>query len=163
MGWIESHEKKTDVKLPLPSEMVKILLDYVYTDFDTVSSEDPEFLCNVLVMADQLLIPRLVSICEKQLASLLTLKNVGEILQLASDFNANQLKDCCMDFVCCNFGALLEVKGLDVVDNEVLEDVSKHYQNLNKVLSSRIITPYQSGPSTDDIEIHAATIDTSVE
>ena len=39
-------------------------------------------------MADQLLIPRLVTICEKQLAGLLTLKNVCEILQLSYDFNA---------------------------------------------------------------------------
>ena len=109
------------------------------------------------------MIPRLISICEKQLASLLTLKNVGEILQLSSDFNAAQLKDCCMDFVCYNFGALLESKLLDVVDSEVLQDVSKHYQKLNKVLSSRIITPYDHGPSTDDLEIHAASTDLSIE
>ena len=76
------------------------LLDFVYTDFDAVPSDDPEFLCNILVMADQLLIPRLVQICEKQLASLLTLKNVGEILQLSCEFNAEQLRKCCMDFVC---------------------------------------------------------------
>ena len=59
MGWIESqNESKTSVKLPLPSELLKILLEYVYTDFETVPSDDPEFLCNILVMADQLLIPR---------------------------------------------------------------------------------------------------------
>ena len=86
---------------------------------------------------------RLVTICEKQLATLLTLKNVGEILQLSYDFNALQLKKCCLDFICCNFGALLETKGLDVVDDEVLEELSKHYQEINRPLSSRRITPYR--------------------
>ena len=98
--------------------------------------------CNLSV--DFLYLLRLVTICEKQLASLLTLKNVGEILQLSYDFNALQLKKCCMDFICCNFGALLEMKGpFDVVEDEVLAELSKHYQQINKPLSSRIITPYR--------------------
>ena len=127
----------------MTDNLLEVLLDYVYTDFEAVSSDDPEFLCNVLCMADQLLIPSLVTICEKQLATLLTLKNVGEILQLSYDFNALQLKRCCLDFICCNFGALLETKGLDVVDDEVLEELSTHYKTINRPLSSRIITPYR--------------------
>ena len=127
------------------------------------TSSDPEFLCNILVMADQLLIPRLIQVCEKQLTNLLTLKNVGEILQFSHDFNAEQLKKTCKDFVCYNLGALLETKGLDTADNEVLEEVSKHYQNINRALASRKITPYSYGPSTDDIENHASALDITVD
>ena len=154
MGWCETQSETTSVSLPHASQFIQVLLDFVYTDFESVTSEDPEFLCNILVMADSLLIPRLVQICEKQLATLLTLKNVGEILQLAAEFHALQLKSNCMDFVCYNLCALLESKGLDVVDNEVLAQVSLHYQNLNRALSTRKITPYTYGPSTEEIEQH---------
>ena len=157
MGWCETKSESTTVTLPHASQYIQVLLDFVYTDFDCVPSEDPEFLCNILVMADSLLIPRLVQICEKQLATLLTLKNVGEILQLAAEFHTLQLKTNCMDFVCYNLGALLESKGLDVVDNEVLAEVSCHYQNLNRALSTRKVTPYSYGPSTEEIENHVET------
>ena len=163
MGWVEAVQETTVVSLPFPANLMQILLDFVYTDFDAVPSDDPEFLCNILVMADQLLIPRLVQICEKQLASLLTLKNVGEILQLSCEFNAEQLRKCCMDFVCFNLGPLIEAKGLEVVDNEVLAKVSKHYQDLNRALATRKITPYSEGPSTEEIEDHAMACDFTLE
>ena len=47
------------------------VLDYLYSDSsaDVDSCEDVEFLCNILVVADQLLIPRLREICETRIAS----------------------------------------------------------------------------------------------
>ena len=110
-------------------------------------------------MADQLLIPRLIQVCEKHLASLLTLKNVGEILQFAHDFNAQQLLKSCKDFVCYNLGALIEGRALDVVDVDVLKKVSQHYQSINRALSSRMITPYSYGPTTEEIEAVAASVE----
>jgi hypothetical protein len=163
-GWVEAaSDHQTHLNLPLDSKLCKVLLDFIYTDFDQIGSDDPEFLCNVMVMADQLLIPRLIQICEKELTSLLTLKNVGEILQLASDFNAEQLKTACMSYVCYNVSALLESKGLDVVDVQVLADVSKHYKSNNSAFSSRVVTPYSIGPTTDEIERHAIDTDISPE
>ena len=143
--------------------IIIIIIIFSYIDIYFSDFSDPEFLCNILVMADQLLIPRLIQVCEKQLTNLLTLKNVGEILQFSHDFNAEQLNKTCKDFVCYNLGALLETKGLDTADIEVLEEVSKHYQNINRALASRKITPYSYGPSTDDIENHASALDITVE
>ncbi len=163
-GWIEDNSQRSSVvTLPIPANLCEVLLDFLYTDFDVLNSEDPEFICNVLVMADQLLIPRLIEICERQLASLLTLKNVGEILQLANDFNAEQLKYTCKQYICLNLGSLLETKALDTVDMEGLRDISKHYQEINSALSYRTITPYSGGPSTEDIENFSISCDTSPE
>ena len=164
MGWIESAQKITEVKLPITGPLCQTLLEYLYTDLESIPNcSDPEFLCNVLVMADQLLIPRLIQVCEKQLTSLLTLKNVGEILQFAHDFNAEQLIYHSMQFVCYNIGALIESKGLDTVDTHVLKEVSKHYQAINRALSSRKITPYTNGPTTEEIEAYAVSLNITVE
>ena len=164
MGWIESAQKITEVKLPITGLLCQTLLEYLYTDLDSIPNcSDPEFLCNVLVMADQLLIPRLIQVCEKQLSALLTLKNVGEILQFAHDINAEQLIKSATDFVCYNLGALIESKGLDTVDTHVLKEVSKHYQAINRALSSRKITPYTNGPTTEEIEAYAVSLNITVE
>ncbi len=41
--------------------------------------EDIEWLCNLLVGADHLLISRLVVLCETSLLALLSLRNVGQV------------------------------------------------------------------------------------
>lgn len=55
----------------------------------TGSAEDLELCSNVLVLADQLLIPRLIQICERQLAAMLTLKNAAEVLQVRTQAEGN--------------------------------------------------------------------------
>lgn len=90
--------------------------------------------------------------CERHLAGMLTLKNVGEVLQFAHDFNAVQLKRTSMQFSSQNLGALLESKGLDTVNIEVLQDLSTYYRSTFRAVDSRRITPYEGGPSTDDID-----------
>lgn len=90
--------------------MLEVVINYLYQDESPViqQSEDMEFVCNVLVVADQLFIERLKEICEVTLANLLTLKNVAEIMQFAATYNANQLKACCMQYICLNLPAVLE-------------------------------------------------------
>ncbi len=58
--------------LPIPGDILEVLLNFLYTDeAATVSAcDDPEFLCNVLVVADQLLIGRLKDMCEVAITQL---------------------------------------------------------------------------------------------
>ena len=175
--------------LPVPSDILSVVLDYLYTDdaWSLTQCEDPEFLCNVLVMADQLLIARLRDICEVAIASLsefssdlvhsfeylmdlmrkcitkrlchcsngtvcteqpykalvvvvvvvfdsplslwlsssngdnyvlplshhsVSLKNACELLELASLYNATQLKTTCQQFITINLPALLEMRSV---------------------------------------------------
>ena len=93
LGWIETKEGQS-LSLPVPTKVLHVIIEYIYRDeASTVEgSDDIELVCNVLVTADQLLMKRLIQICERQLATMITLKNVGEVLQFAFDYNAEQLQ-----------------------------------------------------------------------
>ena len=96
--------------MPLPTSILTIILDYLYEDDSQKLKQchDIEFLCNVLVVADQFLITRLRELCESIIAGLLTLKNAAELLEFAATYNAVGLKTTIMQFICQNLVALLE-------------------------------------------------------
>lgn len=103
--------------MPLPTNILVIILDYFYEDDSTKLRlcREPEFVCNVLVVADQLLVTRLCEICEDVLVGLLTLKNAADLLEFACTYNAKQLKVSAMQFICLNLAAILE-NGLVFID-----------------------------------------------
>lgn len=96
--------------MPLPTNILVIILDYLYEDDSTKLRQcrEPEFICNVLVVADQFLVTRLCEICEDVLVGLLTLKNAADLLEFACIYNAKQLKMSAMQFICLNLAAVLE-------------------------------------------------------
>uniref|UniRef100_A0A672QNX4 Inhibitor of Bruton tyrosine kinase n=1 Tax=Sinocyclocheilus grahami TaxID=75366 RepID=A0A672QNX4_SINGR len=104
--WIEANSC-TALDMPTTSEVLQAILEYIYTD-ESPTSVNVEFVCNVLVVADQLLITRLKEICEVAITENLTLKNAAELLEFATVFNADQLKLSCLQFIALNMTALLE-------------------------------------------------------
>lgn len=146
------------VKLPVPSSVFRIVLDYIYEDkaTDIEKSKDITLVMECLVVADQLLISRLVSICELALSRLFTLKNVGQLLEFSSLYNASQLKISCMDFICCNLPAIVELRYLhymffyrllidlklltrlwENISESVMDDLAQFYQQSNRILVDR--------------------------
>lgn len=117
-----------------------------------VKSEDLEFICNILVVADQFLLSRLKQICECQLTKLLTLKNVAEVLQFSFNYSAGQLQNSAMQFICLNLPALLENKTLEILDEEVFSSLDKFYRRSNPTFEKRRITPVFGFPSKQLIE-----------
>uniref|UniRef100_A0A671PR66 Inhibitor of Bruton tyrosine kinase-like n=1 Tax=Sinocyclocheilus anshuiensis TaxID=1608454 RepID=A0A671PR66_9TELE len=107
--WIEATSC-TALDMPTTSEVLQAILEYIYTDESPTVREsvNVEFVCNVLVVADQLLITRLKEICEVAITENLTLKNAAELLEFATVFNADQLKLSCLQFMVLNMTALLE-------------------------------------------------------
>lgn len=87
-----------------------ILIRHLYTDEapELVNCEDPDLASLTLVVADQYLCTRLKEYAETCLGSSLTLRNAVEMLQIAVTYNAPQLKQCTMEFICLNLPALLE-------------------------------------------------------
>ncbi|PRD20954.1 UNVERIFIED_CONTAM: ibtk [Trichonephila clavipes] len=77
-----------------------------------IDSDDIEFLCHILMISDQLLVPRLKEICEMALIKQFSLKNAAELLELSSVYNSEQLKKSCMQFICINLPAVIESNGL---------------------------------------------------
>uniref|UniRef100_A0A8C8LM66 BTB domain-containing protein n=1 Tax=Oncorhynchus tshawytscha TaxID=74940 RepID=A0A8C8LM66_ONCTS len=101
--WIEATSCSA-LEMPTSSDILQVILEYVYTDESPTIKEslNVEFVCNVLVVADQLLITRLKEMCEVAITENLTLKNAAELLQFSAMYNAEQLKLSCIQFIVLN-------------------------------------------------------------
>jgi hypothetical protein len=166
-SWIESSS--FSIKLPFDADLMQIIVDYLYTDdiqmdfihsSNTISSSiksrnerEVEVLFNLFVLSDQLLLERLKNLCEFKLANLVNLKNVVEILGFADEYEARQLKDFAMEFVCLNLVTLIEAKQLEWCDMKLLNDLSSFYRLYYPLVASRMITPYMDGPDPEKIEL----------
>lgn len=151
--WLGSFTSSS-LNLPVPYKVLEVLVHYLYEDEApaVVASEDIDFICNTLVLANQLFATRLLEICEVALANLITLRNVASLLQLADTHQANQLKQCCLQYICLNLSAVLESRSLEVASDNILEELSKYYCDLNPVFCKRIITPYSNAPSEEVVQ-----------
>ncbi|CAC5394250.1 unnamed protein product [Mytilus coruscus] len=152
-GWVETSNTKS-LNLPVTGEVLEILLDYLYTDKSVVitDTDNVELLCNILVVADQMLVIRLKEMCETSLSQLVTFKNVGEILEFSSLYNATQLKSTCQQYIHINLAALMEGRYLDILSDEVMEDLMSYYREQVPVMCRRIITPWDEGPDKAYLE-----------
>lgn len=152
-SWIEASSCAA-LEMPIQAEILKVILDYLYTDEAVVikESQNVDFVCSVLVVADQLLITRLKEMCEVALAENLTLKNAAMLLEFASMYNAEQLKLSCLQFIGLNMAALLEARSLDVLSEDVLKDLSIFYRKMVPAMERRVITPYQDGPDISCVQ-----------
>ncbi|CAL8338453.1 unnamed protein product [Gadus morhua 'NCC'] len=145
--WVEATSC-TALEMPTSSEILQVILEYVYTDESPTIKEclNLEFVCSVLVVADQLLITRLKEMSETAITENLTLKNAAELLEFAAMYNAEQLKLSCLQFIVLNMAALLEAKALDVLSDEVLLELSASYRRMIPAMQKRVITPYLDAP-----------------
>ncbi|KAM3931295.1 inhibitor of Bruton tyrosine kinase [Leptodactylus fuscus] len=152
-SWIEARSCSA-LEMPVHSEVLQVILEYIYTDEAPVVKEsvNVEFICNVLVMADQLLIIRLKEMCEVTLTERLTLKNASELLEFAALYNADQLKVSCFQFIGLNMAALLEARSLDVLSEDVLKELATYYRKMIPAMDKRLITPYLDGPDISTLE-----------
>ncbi|KAM5257001.1 inhibitor of Bruton tyrosine kinase isoform 1-T1 [Ctenodactylus gundi] len=153
-SWIEASSCAA-LEMPIHSDILKVILDYLYTDEAVVikESQNVDFICSVLVVADQLLITRLKEICEVALTEKFTLKNAAMLLEFATLYNAEQLKLSCLQFIGLNMAALLEARSLDVLSDDVLKDLSVFYRKMIPAMDRRVITPYQDGPDISCLEV----------
>ncbi|XP_042527052.1 inhibitor of Bruton tyrosine kinase [Dipodomys spectabilis] len=153
-SWIEASSCAS-LEMPMHSEILKVILDYLYTDEAVVikESQNVDFICSVLVVADQLLIIRLKEVCEVALTEKLTLKNAAMLLEFAAMYNAEQLKLSCLQFIGLNMAAVLEARSLDVLSEDVLKDLSVFYWKMIPAMDRRVITPYQEGPDISYLEV----------
>uniref|UniRef100_A0A8C5PWA2 Inhibitor of Bruton tyrosine kinase n=1 Tax=Leptobrachium leishanense TaxID=445787 RepID=A0A8C5PWA2_9ANUR len=152
-SWIEAT-CCTALEMPVQSDVLQVIIDYIYTDeaLAVKESANVEFICNVLVMADQLLIIRLKEICEVIITERITLKNAAELLEFAALYNAEQLKLSCFQFIVLNMAALLEARTLDVLSDDVLKELSDAYRKTIIGMDRRMITPYLDGPDISMLE-----------
>ncbi|CAG0912732.1 unnamed protein product [Notodromas monacha] len=164
-SWSESGMRK--VKIPLPIDLLKIVVDFLYTDSVPdvlLTAQDPTIAANILVVSDQFLITRLKGMCEEAMVSLLSLKNVAEFLDFAEKFGAAQLKNSCFQFVCLNLSAVLESRVLDsVTDLVIMDQLTTYYQNFVLERGRRRITPSSDGPTAEELQAFASANETTLD
>ncbi|XP_063626736.1 inhibitor of Bruton tyrosine kinase [Cydia splendana] len=151
-SWSES-KLSSKVTLPINHGILLPVIDFLYTDScpEVENSDSIDFICSLLIVADQLFITRLREMCEVALSNLITLRNCAELCQFAHTYNATQLKQCCMEFISLNISSILENKFLELLEEELLEDISKYYCKFNPIMSSRVITPFFNAPDDEVI------------
>lgn len=142
-GWLESS--KSSITLPFDLDLMQIFIDYLYTDelsamesvverainYSSVKSrteKEIELAMNVYVLSDQLLVEHLKSLCEFKLVYLVSLKNVGEMLEFATQYSAQQLRQYCMEFCARNLVTLVDSRLLESLGQELLNDLSQFYR-----------------------------------
>jgi hypothetical protein len=141
-SWIES--KSTVIQLPFDVDLMQILIDYLYTDdiqmefihsspnsgtsLKSKTERELEILFNLYVLSDQLLVTRLKNLCEFKITNLVNLKNVAEIFDFAGHYEANQLKEFCMEFITRNLVTLIEAKQLETLSLNLLKELSGFYR-----------------------------------
>ena len=166
-SWMESSQSV--IRLPCDLDLMQILVDYLYTDdiqmefihahsntsgsIKSKNEREVEVLFNLFILSDQFLLERLKKVCEFKLANLVNLKNSVEIFEFSHQYEANQLKDFCMEFISCNLVTLIEAKQLENTELDLLRDLSKFYRSYFELVGSRIITPYATGLDTNSIEL----------
>uniref|UniRef100_A0A8C2ZKE5 Inhibitor of Bruton tyrosine kinase n=1 Tax=Cyclopterus lumpus TaxID=8103 RepID=A0A8C2ZKE5_CYCLU len=131
--WIEATSCSA-LEMPTSAAILQVILEYIYTDESHTIKEslNVEFVCNVLVVADQLLITRLKEMCEVVITENLTLKNGAELLEFATMYNAEQLKLSCLQFI--------------VINMAVLICCCLFFSFQIPAMQRRIITPYPGAP-----------------
>uniref|UniRef100_A0A4W4HHR7 BTB domain-containing protein n=1 Tax=Electrophorus electricus TaxID=8005 RepID=A0A4W4HHR7_ELEEL len=136
------------LKMPTSAKVLQVILEYIYTDESPTVRESlsVEFVCNVLVVADQLLITRLKEMCEVALTENLTLKNAAELLEFAVVYSAEQLKLSCLQFIGLNMAAMLESS----LSYKVLLSCCDFPQI--PAMQRRHITPYLNAPDLSAYE-----------
>lgn len=149
-GWMEASTNEP-LKMAMPASVLDLLLDYLYMDRAPRLNgcQDLELLCNTLTIADQLFVSRLKDICELVLADLVNLRNVSELLQFASVYQALQLKATCHQYISLNLACLVESGSLDLLEDEVLEELSIAYKAT--LPYSRFIKPSLEAPDLSHI------------
>ncbi|KAJ3279914.1 hypothetical protein HK104_001075, partial [Borealophlyctis nickersoniae] len=102
-------------------------VDSVFADIAISSVEKlVQFVVEVMSCANELLMERVKDICSVVLISVLDLRNVVGILEVADMYGADKLKDACLNFVCHNLETTLECKMLDDVSSELVTDVETY-------------------------------------
>lgn len=157
-SWTESKMLST-VTLPINYGILLPVINFLYTDScpELENCDSIDFICNLLIVADQLFITRLREMCEIALANLINLKNCTELCQFAHTYNATQLKQCCMEFIALNLNSVLDNRSLDPLEETLLDDITQYYCKFNPIMSSRVITPFYNAPDDEVIEEFAKT------
>ncbi|XP_022911111.2 inhibitor of Bruton tyrosine kinase [Onthophagus taurus] len=140
------------IDLPYTLNILEFFLEFIYTDkIKSISIIDIDSLCHLLQLSDQYLIERLHNLCQIELCYRLSFKNAVEMFAISAAFNATELQRCTMEFICSNLPTFLDLKLLNDLDDDLLTELTKYYCFSIKSMQNRIITPFSTAPSDEEV------------
>lgn len=151
--WTES---KTVNLTTIPLEYMEPIVDFMYNnDYQKIRDQkySENFLFNMVVICDQFFINELKSLFEATIADRINLKNVGELLEYAFQYNCDVLKDLCMQFISVNLAKVLEMRSLDNLEPPVLAEIDRFYKEFYQLAAYRTITPSADAISDEDMAL----------
>jgi len=121
-GLRESHESE----VALPDVQYDIFLDclrYIYTD--KLIIKNPDHAIEIIGAANYFKLDRLKAICENIIRNSIDTENAAYILQIASRYEAWQLKSLAMNFIMLHYDEVSNTKCFEDLDKPVLLEVMR--------------------------------------
>uniref|UniRef100_A0A0N5B405 BTB domain-containing protein n=1 Tax=Strongyloides papillosus TaxID=174720 RepID=A0A0N5B405_STREA len=132
----ESQSHLIEMK-DFPLEVVKEMITYIYTDtspnLEVMTSE-------ILAIAEKYNLGGLKVMAEDCLCNDLDMENVCEYLEIGEIYNADSLKEKCMDFICMNISGIVNTKSwnsLVIKYPLLLNEIIKNLAGVNKLSTSK--------------------------
>ncbi|KAI8069216.1 hypothetical protein BC940DRAFT_298179 [Gongronella butleri] len=140
----------------IPSKVMVSVLKFIYTDpedehdlLDDVvfeSSEDMmQFTLQLLLVADEFLLPGLKRLCERALIACLSLRTAGMLLQCAQTYFADALKNACHSLIQANMSSFVISGLLGQMDEVLMPDLSVFVCEQQEALLP-LVVPHRAGP-----------------
>ncbi|XP_062547692.1 inhibitor of Bruton tyrosine kinase [Armigeres subalbatus] len=151
--WTES---KTVNLNTIPMEYMEPIVDFLYNnDYQKIRDQkySESFLFNMVVICDQFFIEELKCLFEAIIADRINLKNVGELLDYAFQYNCEVLKNICMQYISVNLAKLLEQRSLDCLEPAILTQIDKFYKEFYNLAAYRTITPSAEAISDEEMAL----------
>ncbi|XP_055593249.1 inhibitor of Bruton tyrosine kinase-like [Uranotaenia lowii] len=152
-SWAES---KTVNLTTVPLEYMDPIIEFLYdNNYQRVRNQkySDHFLFSMITICDQFFIDELKSLFEEILCDRINLRNVGELIEYAFQYNCDVLKTMCMQFISVNLARILELRSLDGLEANVLAQIDKFYKEFYNLADYRTITPSANAIEDEDLLI----------
>jgi len=134
------ESKQSEIKIDCyDPKLFLSLLEYIYSDSVEISSAD--MAVQLMILADEYLLPRLKEICETEIIKAIDVSNVAELMETAHRYHSKLLKNFCLEFILQNYeftngnGFRSSLQSPELL-HEILEAMSKNLPEKRKRSSS---------------------------
>ncbi|KAF3917956.1 hypothetical protein ABW20_dc0110466 [Dactylellina cionopaga] len=118
----------------IPLQTMEIALKFLYSDrsvhlFDkTQVAKDGldgfiDLVIDVLGVANELMLDRLVEVCQRVIGRLINTRNATSILAAISESSVSSFKDICLEYIFRNLDTMMETHALDELDADLMAEL----------------------------------------
>ncbi|KAK6536661.1 hypothetical protein TWF281_000883 [Arthrobotrys megalospora] len=115
-------------------ETMDIVLRFLYSDkslhlFDTAKATEDgvdafiDLVIDVLSVANELMLDRLVEICQRVIGRFVNTRNATSILAAISESSVSTFKEVCLEYIFRNLDIMMETRALDEFDEDLIAEL----------------------------------------